>query len=367
MKTPHAIQSKPLRTVLTHPVLLAPALLAFSAVTLEHEIRFAPEADSTVSKTFSSEMEFNLDDMSIVVDGQDISSMMGAFEMSMVTESSISVTDTYLAVADGRPTKLKRTFDSLEANASVDIATEMGGETQDIPSSSPLEGATVIYTWNPDEDKYDVAFEEDGGDEDLLEGLVEDFDLRVMLPDGPVSVDDSWTVDPDALIELAMQAQSLKLLPDDMEDMDMDLMEQFMGDDFAEMLGDIYDGAITCTLKGTHEEEGATLADISVVIELTASADLTDMILEVISTIAENEGEEMPPIDFTAADLNADLDGEGTLVWNLSANRVQSMDLNADFSAAFDISASVEDGGESTSFDASFEMSGVLSSNASVE
>ena len=357
-----------MKALTKHPLFLTPALLAMApTATVVQELKFAPADDTTLTKTFATDMEFNLDDLSIMVDGQDVSAMMGAFEMSMTSESEISVTDTYMGVADGRPTKLKRTFDALESNTSVDVATEFGGESQDIPASSPLEGATVIYIWNADEDKYDVAYEEEGGDEELLDGLIEDFDMRTFLPPGPVEVGDSWTVDGKALAELAMQGNSLHLMPEEMGEDELEMMEQFMNDEFMSTFEELYDGLLECTLKGMREEDGNQLADIEVKMELNASVDLVDTILEVIATVAESEGEEMPPLDLSAADLNADFEGEGTFVWNLTNNHMQSLESAGDFSVAFDISASVEEGGESQSFDASIEGSGTISTKASAE
>lgn len=351
---------------LKHPAVLAPAFLMITPLAQQEEIQFAPEVDTTVTKTFSTDMDFNLDDFSLLVNGEDMGAMMGAFEMSMTNESEIGVTDTYLAVADGRPTKLKRTFNALETNTSVDFATEFGGESQDIPGSSPLEGATVVYTWDPEEEAYSVAYEEEGGDEDLLEGLLEDFDLRTVLPDGPVSVGDSWVVDTKALAELAMQGNSLHILPEEMGDEEMEMMEMFQGEDFMSLMEDMYQGTVTCTLKGTREVEGETLADIEIDIELSAATDLSEMMMGMIAQITESQGEEMPPFDLSTADLNADMEGEGILVWNLTRDVAHGLEGSGDFSAAFDLSASVEEGGESIDIDASVELSGSMTQEIEV-
>ena len=77
-------------------------------------IAFHPEPGSSVTKTFTSGGEYELDDLSLIVNGEDMGGMLGQFEMSMKALNTIEVTDAYMAVADGRPTELLRTFDTLE-------------------------------------------------------------------------------------------------------------------------------------------------------------------------------------------------------------------------------------------------------------
>jgi len=359
-----------MKSIRLHPSLLVvPALLAFTPpATEEVKLAFGPAPDTTVHKSMTSEFEALLDDMSILVDGQDLGAMLGAFELTMFVESELEMTDTYLAVADGRPTELKRTFETLASNTSMDVASEMGGETQDIPASSVLEGATVVYTWDPEMEEYVVRYEEeDAGDEDLLIGLIEDFDMRTLLPDRPVEVGDSWKVDSEALAALAMQAQSLHIVPDEMDEEAMEMMEQFMSGDFMEKLEDLYDGDMTMTLKGVRDVDGEQHAGVEIDVELSSSMDMMDMILEAIATAAETAGEEMPPIDFAAADLNIDFEGEGVMVWNLTKGLFSSMETSGDFNFAVDIAGSIEEAGESMAFDVSVEMSGMMETTSKVD
>ena len=64
------------------------------------KLTFSPTAGSSLTKTFSNSVEFALDDMSMMMNGEE-NPMMPQIEMAM--ESIVGVTDTYGAVADGKP------------------------------------------------------------------------------------------------------------------------------------------------------------------------------------------------------------------------------------------------------------------------
>src|SRR5262249_23560618 len=144
--------------------------------------------------------ELQLDDMSMSMDGQDMSEMAGQIEISMKTTMELGVTDHYEALAGGRPTKLKRSFDEISSSTHVSGSNPVGGsEEKDIPLKSELEGTTVVFSWDDDDSTYHVKFEGDKGDQNLLEHLEENLDLRGFLPAGEVSKDDSWEIPAEAV------------------------------------------------------------------------------------------------------------------------------------------------------------------------
>ena len=136
------------------------------------DVAFAPDAGTVLTKTFAAKSDFDLDDFTAIMDGQDFGSMMlGDLELTMGGETSVTVTDEYEGVEDGAPTRLQRSFDTIESDFSMSVSSGMGGDDQDMSSSSDLEGRTVVF--EREEDGYAVSFAEDNGDEELLEGLEE--------------------------------------------------------------------------------------------------------------------------------------------------------------------------------------------------
>src|SRR5688572_21783469 len=159
---------------------LLPAFGAGFALTLGgagEKVAFQPQPGTSLTKSYTINWDFSLEDISLIVDGQDFGGMMGQFDMDMKSETRIEITDAYEAVADGRPLELLRTFDELASGFHMEM-TPAQTELPEFSSSSALEGKTVSFRWNEEEDEYERSFHEESGDEDLLEGLEEDMDLR---------------------------------------------------------------------------------------------------------------------------------------------------------------------------------------------
>ena len=62
-------------------------------------------------------------------------------------------------------------------------------------ASSALEGETVMFEWDEDEEAYEVTSDADDG---LLADLRMDIDFAGFLPDGAVDEGDEWELQPDA-------------------------------------------------------------------------------------------------------------------------------------------------------------------------
>lgn len=330
---------------------------------------FKPAKDSSLEKEFTTSMDFDLDDFSMVADGQDIGAVMGDFEFSMLMEQMIGVTDSYLEPGEGRPTKLGRSFDKLSNTMSMSFAVMGEGEDQEFEMESPLEGEKIVFTWNDGEGKYDIAFAEgSSGEEGLLDGLLEDMDLRAFLPVTEVEQDASWDVDIKSLKNVAMPGGVIKFEIQGMEnEAEMQEFQEMFGEDFLDRLPDFFKGTCACTFKGVREEDGATLANIGVRIAINSATDFSEMILEVVDKIAEQQGEEAPEFSFDSCDISLEYEGEGTLVWDVARGTFRSFDVTGDMSMGFDISMDVEAEGESHSVEFSAEISGTYGQKASAE
>ncbi len=323
---------------------------------------FRPAPGSSVTKKFQLSSAFELSDLSLFVDGEDFGAMMGTLELNVESESVISVRDTYIASSNGRPQQLKRTFEALESASTFSVVAQGQEQEQDIPASSELEGRTVQFTWNEDQGDYDVEFADEGGNEELLECLDEEMDLRSFLPTQAVSAEDSWEIDVKALSCLLMPGGDLSFRPDS-EAVDEEMMEMFeemFTEQFLEQMQDLLRGTCVCTYKGEHEADGVRVGEIHITIEIASAADLSDLIKQVIQTVAEQNGETEIPIDIEAADVNLDLESEGALLWNLEAGRLHSFQMQGDGQIAVDVSVTVEEEGQEHSVELSAELSGSM-------
>jgi hypothetical protein len=345
------------------PLLSTGLLCAFSGprpswLAPGEQLAFKPEAGSSLQKRFLSAMDFALDEMSMVVDGQDVGGMLGALEISGQQETKIEVTDVYDALGEGRPTKLARTFDGLGGIFNMSMSADMGGGEQEMKSTSQLEGETVVFTWNEEKGEYDVAFRDGEGDAELLADLKEDMDLRVFLPASEVAEEESWQVDLKELQALAMPGGDLRILPEDAE-LDAEQMEMFeeMFSGFGQDFADLLEGECNCTFRSVREEGDSRLAEIAIQIEIASTVDLTELLEEVIQKASEFAGE-MPDLSIDTADLNLDYEGEGVLLWDLEAGHMYSLEINGDAEMALDFSISLEVEGEQHAMEATLELSG---------
>jgi hypothetical protein len=342
---------------------LLPALGAGFAFTLagsSDKPTFDPTAGSSLTKTFVIDGEYTLDEISLIVEGQDMVDMLPPIEVTMKQHSAIEVTDTYEAVAGGRPAVLLRTFDDLAASMNMVISPAV--DVPEMESTSALEGKTVAFRWNPEKSEYELAFHESEGEAELLEGLEEDMDLRLFLPQSEVAVGESWTVELTELQHVLMPGGNLQLMPEGgkVDEEGMKMFEDIFGD-FSENIGDLLEGECSCTFKGVEEEGGVRLGEIAIELEVATNVDLAEMLDKVIRAAMSSEGAEGQfDLAIETADLNMDFEGSGTLIWNLSAGRMHSFQVSGDVTIGMDLAVSIEVEGTSQGMEASLEMSGSL-------
>ena len=351
------------RTLLT-TLLAAPALLALTLPV--DEVAFGPEAGTSVTRTYTSNNQFSLDEMEMSMNGQPMP-MDIEMNMDMSMDLSIDVTDTYVAVGDGRPDKLQRTYDALgtEAHFSMEMAMMPdGGQDKDISSSSELEGKTVLFTWNDEEGDFDVAYHESEGDEELLENLKEDMDFRALLPEGDVNAGDTWEIEPKSLISVLFPGGNMGLVPEEdggSEEM-MPGMDG-MGADISEMLGDLLEGEASAEYMGTEDADGTTVAVIHFTISISSSNDMTEIVEDSMSEMPEGG----PEISVNYVDVEIEMEGEGTLQWDLAASRAHSYEIQGTMNTLMDMGMGVAMGDKEMEMEQSLEMSGTFASSMKVE
>ncbi|MFT5288705.1 MAG: hypothetical protein ACI8QS_002313 [Planctomycetota bacterium] len=324
-KRPRLPRQNKLMGISWAPLLVGPALLAFS--TPADEITFHPADGAMVTMTFEESSSMSLDDMSIARNGEEMDpAMLGDMEISMNTVRSITVTDEFVSMDGARPTTLKRSFDSLGSTTSTSTSNAMTGESEvDAESKSSLEGTTVVFNWNAESGEYDAAFDGEEGDPDLLEDLSVNLTLNGFLPDGQVDKGDTWDVSPVALRTLLAPGGSLKLEPVDSDSSGMEgAGPQPSPDQFLEDI----EGTVTATYAGTRDVDGIQVAVIALEFGVTAAADLSELMADAI------EGADMPmegvTVEIESFDIEFEYEGEGELFWNLQAGLAHSCQLSGE-------------------------------------
>ncbi|MFT7485617.1 MAG: hypothetical protein ACI9F9_001467 [Candidatus Paceibacteria bacterium] len=348
-------------------LLVAPAFLAFQPSGTE--ISFHVQEGSSKTKTFTNSVSMALDDMQMLMNGQE-SPMMPSIDMNIDSSVEIQVTDEYVKMRDGVPAKLQRTYDSLgesrEMAMEMDIMGNVQNQDNSSSSSSELEGETVLFTWSADDDEYIPTFPDGDGDEDLLENLAEDMDFRSLLPEGSVSPGDEWKVDPVALKRVLTPGGDLKLVSEEeAEDASMMGMDNDMGK-FDDWFSEDVEGKVTATFKEMSEaEDGTSVAVITFAIKVENAVDLTEKMQEGLADAdMPMEGAEM---DIKSMDIEIALEGEATLFWNVSEGCAHSFELSTEMMLTVDISMAISTQGMDMDIDQSMEFSGTLTSAASFE
>lgn len=347
---------------------LATALVALPLAAFRpaaEKISFAPAEGATVTKTFTNTMSFGLDDMSMLMNGEE-NPMMPEIEMEMDVVQTVKVTDEYPKMGEGRPQVVKRTFDEISSEMNMDMTVEAMGQTQEESptgsGSSDLEGETVTFTWDAEAGEYKVAFAEEAGDEELLANLVEDMDLRGLLPSGEVSVGDSWDIPLINLVDLLAPGGDLKV-DMEMDGEDMGGPPPEMMSNVREMFGDMLDGEARATFKEMREIEGARMAVIDLDVTVDTARDMSEFIEELM-------GEEMPEgMEFTLdrVDVEFALEATGEMLWNLGGGHVHSLAMEGDSAVAIDMEMGMDFGGQSMTMEMNMEMSGTMKTTVETE
>ncbi len=350
----------------TRPLLIAalaaPVLLAFSMP--RDTIAFHPSEGTTITKTFTHKAEMTLDDMEILMNGQE-NPMMPEMETESTEVSIVVVTDKYVATEDGVPMTLLRTFDEISHDSKSLVAMEMLGESQDFDlegeGTSALEGKTVAFKM--EEGDYEKSFVEDEGDEQLLEELTEDMDLRVFLPDGDVSKGDSWDVDAGRLRDFLFPGGDLSI---DIESIGDEPPSPGMDPSHSPSANKIWgeiEGDATATYTGTRDVDGTSVAVIEIEIDIETANDLSEFFSEMMGDIL-SEGMEM---DVSSVDMEVSMTGKGELLWNVRAGHIYSFDMSGEIALTSDSAMEMDMGGQTISIEESTSMSGTYVTTVTVE
>ncbi len=309
-------------TPLLRSLALLPLLLAPSGETPH----FAPEQGSRLRKIFREEVQVELDSFERRIDDEE--SPEADIEITLKGNRQITVTDEYVALADGRVQRLRREFGELRGELEGESNDSSGENSFDVSGGSELEDAVVLFEL--EDDSYTASFDVKEGqrapDSSLLAGLHEDMDLRACLPADEVEEGDSWDIDAAAFADVLSPGGFIDLTYGDVDSGDVEpallLSHLLVGDGPQEMSG---------TVKGTWlaapEGEESQIARIALEIDVQCTSDLRER----TRVAAEAKGIDPGQSDgLKRFDLEGTWKGQGVVEWDMAAGRVHASSLEGE-------------------------------------
>jgi len=352
--------------LLAAPLLLLPALQALRPSA--GKLRFAPAAGTKLTRTFENKAEFSLDGFTLKMNGQD-SPMKPEIEMTMTQSQKVVVSDEFVKVGEGAPKVLRRKFDDLGSQMAVDSKIEMMGQTQDQNHSgkgaSELTGKTVVFTWDEEAKSFKTAFDPAEDKAELLKGLREDMDLRVLLPKSEVKVGDEWDVEPSDLVGVISPGGELKIKPEEKAGAESPMG---MGDmsgmsSMSDWLGEAMTGKAKAKFTGMREVSGHSYAVISLEVKVKGSKDMTDGVKAAI----EKQAQEGMTMETKSVDVEFEIQGQGELLWDMEANYAHSFEFSGPASFRMDIAMNIEVQGQKMEIEQGMELSGTMALKLALE
>jgi len=291
-------------------LLLAPLVLATPLVPTETKLDFAPEEGTVLTRHFEATLEMELASFQVLLDDEELT--IPDVDWSIEWVESIEVEDELLEVEDGRPTEMVRTFGDLRQESTIDA----NGEEHELLSTSALQGRVLRFEWDDDAEYYTIESDDDEGDldEETLEWLEEDMDLRAVLPEDAVETGDTWEIDAAVYLPLMWPGGLLGFLEEDEDELSP--LSRELNEETIENLT----GEGEATLEEIREESGVRVAVIKLELGIETEAEAVDDDLET------EDGEEIPPLTHTVT-IERQLEGE--ILWDLEHNHLYSADIQA--------------------------------------
>lgn len=148
----------------------------------------------TLNIATSVSLEMETTEFTIERDGEPVgSNFMGGF--STLEERTIEESFTVLEQTEGRPTRVSRSFETIQRETTSD----MGEETMESDSEGPLQGVTIEVFLEDGEVLAEVVDGDEPDDEAVLEAHSLTLTLDGLLPEGEVEEDDEWDLESDAI------------------------------------------------------------------------------------------------------------------------------------------------------------------------
>lgn len=263
------------------------ALALFVSPAAEIEPVYAKGTTLEVKTTTKEALVF--DDVRVIVNGQEmgIPDDQKQIPEDQTTKTTRAFEDEVLAAADGKRTRVRRSFTTLEESSTGEDAEDKQG---------PLQGLALILALDDDGELTVEPAGDDEVDSEYLERHRIEYTVEAYLPTKAVEVGDTWELDEDAVAMLVARGPRLFEMKDEEAE-------------FTEMMEEatILEGTVTYVRD--EERDGRKCAVLEVEFEFTNALDGFD------SKLLGFDGSEM---GFGDAEVLTDyeMDAEGTTqVW----------------------------------------------------
>lgn len=275
------------------------------------EPRFFAEEGRTLQKSFVQHSETKLVEAKLVIETPDgpQEPEAGEPDLTIVDDETIEFSDEFVKLGKRGPTKLKRTFSSIENTQKFNTEAE-GAEDGTIENESGLDGKSVMFAWDEDADAFAATWFECEGDDKLLGDLVQDADFRLWLgeEERKIAEGDTWEIPAAEYNNLQEPSGPMGYQPADSEEEEDD-------DPSAKALRENIKGEIKATYKGTREEDGVLVGVIAFEGKVESRAE------------SEIEQEEGPAIEH-AIEIGAEFEGE--LLWDWAGGHFRKLSCDAE-------------------------------------
>lgn len=274
-------------------------------------------------------------DMTITVDGEEREGF-GAGASSTESRRIVQV-DRVLALADGAPTKLRRSFEEISGSGGMSF----GDQEQTIEFECPLSETVLELTLDDGEVVAEVS---EGGsvDSELLEGHHLELALAALLPEGELAEGEEYEIDGAALVRALEADMHAAYFPPPTREEDGERGEggrgrgrgmRGRGVGMAQLLqaGDWNVQATLEAVEGEHEGE----ACVVIALEITGDGELPEPERgEGGGRGGRGDRSLAAPFATPAAVLatNFDLKAEGKLYFSLESGRPLALELEGEFS-----------------------------------
>ena len=353
--------------------LFAAGLLAVVAPGSDR-IVYAPELDAAVTQRFTLRATAELDELVLTWGGMDLSALLSEVELEGTLD--YLVTDELLALANGRPERLRRTFDELSGATVLRI----DGEEGETALVSGLEGATVLVAWSDAQGGFATEYEDVHTEHraESLEGLDEDMSLRGLLPPagrGELGPGATWEIPFAELLRVGLPGGYLALVPEGAGEWDPlvleDLLETML-EAVREQFPDWASGHATATYAGTREGVYRDENEVDVIaleLRVELAADLAPLLRELVDEWGTRTGnaDEADAVLISGAWLEVLLEGRGELTWDRAAGRLQGFVFHGTQESEFSLSVAGQEEPRRQPMSLELEFHGTIASEIALE